>query len=172
MLLGAPRTLVWDADFVRGCLRAADACGTESLATVQNALHSTVFTGDAGPEGRPYPKDAEQRDTATQLAAHAVRGSVEEQFYRALAQSAEIWIDRNMSESTSRQTAEPGNGPQADRPGQTSSGSWGSRTRKYRLLIMAMPLVERADTITARPTHGPVVTAFRGRSRCPSTPSR
>ncbi len=99
MLLGAPRTLVWDADFVRGCLRAADKCGAESLATVQNALHSTMFTGiRRAAMGQPYPQDVEQRDTAAQLAAHAVRGSIEEQFYRALSQSAEIWIDRDMSE--------------------------------------------------------------------------
>lgn len=99
MLRGAPRTLVWDADFVRRCLRAADACGAESLTAVQSALHSAVLTGGrlAG-AGRPSLMDAEQRDTATQLAAQAVRGSLEEQFYRALAQSAEVWIDRSMSE--------------------------------------------------------------------------
>ena len=99
MLLGAPRALVWDADFVRGCLRAADTCGNESLAAVQNALHSAMFT-DArrATMGQPYPHDVEQRDTAARLAAQAVRGSIEEQFYRALSQSAQVWIDRDMSE--------------------------------------------------------------------------
>jgi hypothetical protein len=99
MLRGAPRTLVWNADFVRRCLRAADACGTESLTAVPSALHSAVLTGGRlAAAGRPCLQDTEQRGTATQLAAQAVRGSVEEQFYRALAQSAEVWIDRSMSE--------------------------------------------------------------------------
>ena len=99
ILRGAPRTLVWDADFVRSCLRAADACGAESLAAVQNALHYALFTGvRRAVMGQPYPHDVEQRDTAGRLAALAVPGSVEEQFYRALSQSAQVWIDRDMSE--------------------------------------------------------------------------
>jgi hypothetical protein len=99
ILRGAPRSLVWDAAFVSRCLRAADQCGTHSLATMQNALHAAVFTGGrwAAP-GQPYPQDIEQRDTAAQLAAQAARGSVEEHFYRALSQSAEKWIDRAISE--------------------------------------------------------------------------
>jgi hypothetical protein len=99
MLRGAPRTLVWDTDFVSHCLRAADQCGAESLATVQNALHTAVLTGGRWTTpGQPYPEDVEQRDTASQLATRAVRGSVEEHFYRSLSQSAETWIDRTMSE--------------------------------------------------------------------------
>lgn len=95
MLRGAPRTLVWNPDFVRRCLRAADACSTASLAAVQGALHSAVLTdGRLAGAGRPSLQETVQRDTASQLAAQAVRGSVEEQFYRALAQSAEIWIGR------------------------------------------------------------------------------
>jgi transcriptional regulator with XRE-family HTH domain len=99
MLRGAPRTLVWDADFVSRCLRAADQCGADSLAAMQNALHAAAFSGGrwAAP-GQPYPEDVEQRDTAAQLATRAVSGSVEEHFYRSLSQSAEIWIDRTMSE--------------------------------------------------------------------------
>ena len=99
ILRGAPRTLVWDADFVRRCLRAADACGAESLAAMQSALHSALVTGGRSAAFRqPFPEDVEQHDTAAQLATQAVRGSVEEQFYRALSQSAEVWIDRSMSE--------------------------------------------------------------------------
>jgi transcriptional regulator with XRE-family HTH domain len=99
MLRGAPRTLVWDADFVSRCLHAADQCGAESLAAVQNALHTAVFSGgrSAAP-GQPYPEDVEQRDTAAQLATRTVSGSVEQHFYRSLSQAAEIWIDRTMAE--------------------------------------------------------------------------
>jgi hypothetical protein len=99
MLRGAPRTLVWDPDFVRRCLRAADSCGPESLAAVQSSLHSALFTGGRSAAfGQPFPEDVEQCDTAAKLAAHAVPGSLEEQFYRALSQSAEAWIDRTISE--------------------------------------------------------------------------
>jgi hypothetical protein len=88
-----------DADFVSRCLHAADQCGAESLAAVQNALRAAVFTGGRwGTPRQPYPEDVEQRDTAAQLATRAVIGSVEEHFYRSLSQSAEIWIDRTMSE--------------------------------------------------------------------------
>ena len=99
MLRGAPRALVWDGDFVSRCLRAADECGADSLATVQNALQVAMFTGGRwAAAGQPSPGDIEQRDTAARLAARAVRGSLEEHFYRTLSQSAQIWIDRTMSE--------------------------------------------------------------------------
>ncbi len=104
MLRGAPSALVWDTEFVRNCLHTADACSEESLNAVQSALYSALITGGRFTGGRwaaigqPSPQDIEQRDTAARLAALAVRGSVEEQFYRALSQSAEKWIDRSMSE--------------------------------------------------------------------------
>lgn len=99
MLRGAPRSLVWDSAFVRKCLRAADECGDKSLSAVQSALHSALTTGGRwAAMGQPYPEDVEQRDMATRLAEQAVRGSVEEQFYHALSQSAERWIDRSISE--------------------------------------------------------------------------
>jgi hypothetical protein len=95
MLRNAPRALIWDADFIGRCLRAADQCGTDSLATMQNALHVSAFTGMRSVvPGQPYPQDVEQHDTAAQLAAQAVRGGVEEHFYRELSQSAKTWIDR------------------------------------------------------------------------------
>jgi hypothetical protein len=99
MLQGAPRKLVWDLDFVRSVLRAADAVGPESLDAVRSALYHAMITGPRwGAIGQPYPQDVEQRDTAIRLASQAVRGSVEEQFYRDLAESAETWIDRSLVE--------------------------------------------------------------------------
>ncbi len=99
ILRGAPRELVWDADFVSTCLRAADTCGAESLSAMQSALHSATLTGGRwAAAGQPFGQDVEQRDLAAELAARAVRGSVEEEFYRALSQSAALWIDRSLSE--------------------------------------------------------------------------
>lgn len=99
MLRGAPRSLVWDLDFVRGVLRAADAVDAESLDAVRGALYFAVVTGPRrGAIGQPSVEDVEQRDTALQLADRTTPGSVEEQFYRDLAQSAEMWIERSIAE--------------------------------------------------------------------------
>jgi len=99
MLRGAPRSLVWDLDFVRRCLRAADSCGAKSLAAIQGSLHSALFTGGRSAAFRqPFPQDVEQRDTAAKLAAQTVPGSLEEQFYRALSKDAETWINHTISE--------------------------------------------------------------------------
>lgn len=100
MLRGAPRTLVWDFEFVRGVLRGADTLDSDGLAAVQGALYSALVTGPRrGAIGQPHPEDLEQRDKAVQLADRATPGSVEEQFYRDLAQSAEMWIDRSLAEN-------------------------------------------------------------------------
>ncbi|MCX5155802.1 hypothetical protein OG914_17605 [Streptomyces sp. NBC_00291] len=50
----APRTLIWDAEFVRRCLRAADRHGDAGLNRMRNALHSAVITGmRSGTPGQP-----------------------------------------------------------------------------------------------------------------------
>lgn len=100
ILRGAPRELVWDLSLVSACLRAADACGPQSLSAVQSALHSATFSGGRSADiGQPFPEDVEQRDTAAKLAERAVRGGLEEEFYRALSQSAEHWINLSLSDS-------------------------------------------------------------------------
>ncbi|GGZ55576.1 ATP-binding protein [Streptomyces subrutilus] len=85
----APRTLVWDAEFVRRCLRAADRHGDASLNRMRNALHSAVITGmRSGTPGQPFPEDVEEHAKATELADRCAKASVEEQFYRDIAESA------------------------------------------------------------------------------------
>lgn len=89
MLSEAPRTLVWDIGFVRRCLRAADRHGDTSLNGMRSALHAAVISGmRSGTPGEPYPEDVEQHAKATELADGCAKGSVEEQFYRDLAESA------------------------------------------------------------------------------------
>ncbi|WP_330299650.1 P-loop NTPase [Streptomyces sp. NBC_00503] len=89
MLSKAHRTIVWDVDFVRSCLRAADRHGDASLERVRGALHAASISGTrSGTPGQPYPEDVEQHVKATELADECARGSVEEQFYRDLAASA------------------------------------------------------------------------------------
>ncbi|GAA5216604.1 hypothetical protein [Streptomyces thinghirensis] len=89
MLSKAPRTLVWDVGFVRRCLRAADRHGDASLKRVRGALHAASISGmRSGTPGQPYPEDVEQHTKATELVEGCARGSVEEQFYRDLADFA------------------------------------------------------------------------------------
>ena len=40
-----PQSAVWDLDFVRRCLRAAEQCGPASLSAIQGALHYAVIAG-------------------------------------------------------------------------------------------------------------------------------
>ncbi|MFE2381101.1 P-loop NTPase [Streptomyces misionensis] len=89
MLSKAPRTLVWDVEFVRRSLRAADRHGDASLKEVRSALYAASISGMRwGTPGQPYPEDVEQRRKATELADGCTNGSVEEQFYRDLADAA------------------------------------------------------------------------------------
>ncbi|MFJ3642751.1 hypothetical protein ACIPRD_23720 [Streptomyces sp. NPDC090108] len=89
MLSKAQRTLVWDVEFVRRCLRAADRHGEDSLKSVRGALYGAGIGGTRwGTPGQPYPDDVEQHTKASELADGCTSGSVEEQFYRDLADSA------------------------------------------------------------------------------------
>ncbi|MGW2785756.1 hypothetical protein ACWC3X_31610 [Streptomyces populi] len=99
ILRKAPRALVWDAEFVRRCLRAADADGDDSLNRIRDSLHAAVISGMRSTSpGQPYPEDIEQRDKSTTLADACRKGSVEEQFYRALAESAQERIHQEANE--------------------------------------------------------------------------
>lgn len=57
ILSEAPRDLVWNIEFVRRCLRAADRHGDKFLASMQGALDSALNSGvfSAVP-GQPYPQ--------------------------------------------------------------------------------------------------------------------
>ncbi|MEU2929396.1 hypothetical protein ABZ636_30720 [Streptomyces sp. NPDC007251] len=99
ILRKAPRGLVWDSEFVRRCLRAADSDGDDSLNRMKSSLHAAVISGVRSTSpGHPYPEDIEQRDKAMALADTCRKGSVEEQFYRALAESAQERIQQEVRE--------------------------------------------------------------------------
>ncbi|WP_329620023.1 ATP-binding protein [Streptomyces sp. NBC_01255] len=99
ILSKAHRTIVWDVDFVRSSLRAADRHGDASLERVRDALHAATISGmRSGTPGQPYPEDVEQHAKATELADKCARGSVEEQFYRGLAASAQHRVQQKTDE--------------------------------------------------------------------------
>lgn len=89
LLRRAPRALVWNVEAVRRVLRAADRCGNDSLQMMQSALIGAASSGGRSAAlGEPFPEDVEQLERAEALAATSLPSSVEEQFYRMLAQSA------------------------------------------------------------------------------------
>jgi len=94
-----PQSAVWDLDFVRRCLRAAEQCGPASLSAIQGALHYAVIAG--GHWGAPSQPTAQNIDQhpAVKLADQCLSGSPEEQFYRALAASLEEWAHRHVDDS-------------------------------------------------------------------------
>jgi hypothetical protein len=90
-----PQSEVWDLSFVGRCLQAADQCGSASLDAIRGALHYAVFTGGRwGVPGQPVAQGPEHRYIAAQLADQCLSGSIEEQFYRAVAASVETWAQR------------------------------------------------------------------------------
>ena len=90
-----PQSEVWDLSFVGRCLQAADQCGSGSLVAIRGALHYAVFTGGRwGVPGQPVAQGTEHRHIAAQLADQCLSGSIEEQFYRAVAASVETWAQR------------------------------------------------------------------------------
>jgi hypothetical protein len=90
-----PQSAVWDLDFVRRCLRAAEQCGPSSLSAIQGALHHAVIAeGHWGAPSQPSAQNVGQHPAA-QLADQCISGSPEEQFYRALAASVEVWARRH-----------------------------------------------------------------------------
>lgn len=52
----------------------------------------------AGTPGQPYPEDVEEHAKASELADGCAKGSVEEQFYRDLADSAQHRIQQETDE--------------------------------------------------------------------------
>jgi hypothetical protein len=89
--LGGPRTQGRRLGRASGTRPSAPSSTRRTVVSIEHlSVRSAV-------PGQPYPQDIEQRNTAARLAAQAVRGSVEEHFYRALSQSAETWIDRTNS---------------------------------------------------------------------------
>jgi hypothetical protein len=85
------RTLIWDKpDFVAAVLHAADRHGEEIRRAMAGALWAATVTGSRmGTPGQPFREDVEQRDRSRALAQSLPSSSLEEQFYRDIARSAE-----------------------------------------------------------------------------------
>jgi hypothetical protein len=52
----------------------------------------------SGAPGQPFPEDLEQRDRSIEIANALPKGSAEEEFYRAMAASAEESISRTLAD--------------------------------------------------------------------------
>lgn len=92
IVLGAgPRDFAWKhAKFVTEALRAAEMLGEDCVRAIVGGLHSAAMRGvRMGTPGQPYQEDIEQRDKATERAQALPHSSIEHQFYRSLAATAE-----------------------------------------------------------------------------------
>lgn len=87
----APRTLLWDhVDFVTKTLNTALQHGDDCVQQVAGGLQAAAISGfRRGIARQPFGEDIEQRDRATEIAARLPRGSIEQKFYQAVAESAE-----------------------------------------------------------------------------------
>ena len=91
VLRHVPRTLLWDhVDFVSLALRRAEQHGEEILQQVAGGLQAAAYAGTRfGTPQQPFEEDIDQRDKSTEILRCLPRGSIEEKFYRALAESAQ-----------------------------------------------------------------------------------
>ena len=91
ILRHVPRALLWDhVDFVCLALRCAEQHGEEVLQQVAGGLQAAAYTGTRfGNPQQPFEEDIDQRDKSTEILRRLPRGSIEEKFYRALAESAQ-----------------------------------------------------------------------------------
>lgn len=106
VLREAHRTFIWDeSEFVRIALHSADRLGEKVLREVTGALWGATISGArSGTPGEPFPEDIEQRDKSLKIAETLPTGSLEENFYRDMAKSAEESIARELAED------QPGDG--------------------------------------------------------------
>lgn len=96
----AQRTLIWDEpDFVRKALHASARFGDDCRQAMAGGFYGATISGvRSGTPGEPFREDVEQRDRSKQIADALPRGSIEEEFYRAMTASAEASIARSASE--------------------------------------------------------------------------
>lgn len=95
VLGAAPRDFAWrHAEFVTEALRSAEKLGDDCIRAIGGGLHSAAMRGvRMSTPGQPYQEDVEPRDKATELAETLPTGSVEYQFHRSLASTAESRIE-------------------------------------------------------------------------------
>jgi hypothetical protein len=67
--------------------------GDDGVRQVAGGLQAAAISGFRwGTARQPFGEDLEQRDRATEIAARLPRGSIEQKFYQAVAESAELSI--------------------------------------------------------------------------------
>jgi transcriptional regulator with XRE-family HTH domain len=91
ILQHAPRTLLWDqVEFVCLALSYASQHGEKVLQQVAGGLHAAAINGMRfGTPQQPFGENVEQRDKSAEILTRLPRGSLEEKFYQALAESAQ-----------------------------------------------------------------------------------
>ncbi len=101
LLSKLPQSIIWDRadDIVAVMLKSASRISEAALRRTGSSLHSAVFSGVRwGTPGEPYAEDIDIRQRAKHIRAGLPRGSVVDRFYKALQDSAQHGIDREMAE--------------------------------------------------------------------------
>lgn len=100
MVRHAPNSLVWDIEFTRRCLHAAQQAGRESLNQVMGALSGALFTGNRfGSFWQPIQDATVIQQRASELTDRCQPGTVEHEFYRSTEETARTWANRFASDS-------------------------------------------------------------------------
>lgn len=100
MLRHAPDSLVWDLEFIRRCLHAAQQAGRESQKQVMGALSGALFTGHRfGMFWQPIRDASPIQQRAAELADLCQPGTAEHEFYRAIEETARTWANRFTNDS-------------------------------------------------------------------------
>jgi hypothetical protein len=100
ILRKAHRTLIWDVpEFVSTALRAGARFGDDCRQAIDSGFWGATISGARmGTPGQPFREDVEQRDRSIEAAKSFPKGSIEEEFYRGMASSAEQSIARSVAE--------------------------------------------------------------------------
>ena len=104
MLRHAPNHLVWDIEFIRRCLHAAQQAGSESLSQVEGAMSGALFTGNRfGSFWQPIQDASAIQQRASELVGRCQPGTAEYEFYRSTEETARNWSTRFMGDDDWRE---------------------------------------------------------------------
>ncbi|MCM2389715.1 helix-turn-helix domain-containing protein [Streptomyces albipurpureus] len=100
LLEKVPKDIVWErVDFVTILLKSASRLSEELMRRSGGRLHSAISTGFRwGSPGQPYPEDVDISKRAQLVRKGLPRGSVVDQFYQALQDTAERNMERAIAE--------------------------------------------------------------------------
>jgi hypothetical protein len=100
---GSPLVIFGEREVIVELLRESERIGAECRKVVERTLTGVARSGmRSGTLGEAFPLDVEIRDNALALAEEFEKGSVEERFFRRLAESTQGVVDAHMEREEER----------------------------------------------------------------------